>query len=174
MRFRVQFAGALDKRYDLVFMQQRLATRNGKTIELRPCSVRSVELGDDIALVRKEILVVILIRIKAKIAVPRAAQVNEKRCRALAGATRQARRRYPAAPQGRVPVFAMTPTRSGNLHTARSRTRLRSFKGNAKRSNCVLVVAFYLVECFRVFPNVHQNPYSLIRSMSQSSCTAST
>ena len=155
-------------------MQQRLAARNGKAIELCPSGVRSIELRHNIALVRKEILVVILVRIEAKIAVPRAAQVDKKRCRALAGTTRQACRRYPAAPQGCVPVFAMAPICVGNVRTTRSRTRLRSFKGNAKRSNCVLVVALYLVECFCVFPNVHQNPYSPIRSISQSSCTAST
>ena len=131
MRFRIQLTGALDECYDLVFMQQRLAARNGKAVELRPRGVRSVELGDNIALMRKEVLVVILVRIEAKIAVPRAAQVDEKRCRALAGATRQACRRYPATPQRRAPIFAMAPTRVGNVRTTRSGTRLRSFKGNA-------------------------------------------
>ena len=74
-------------------------------------------------------------------------------------------------PQTRIP-FSYFP--SATPRAARSGTGFRNLEGNAESGDCFLVIAFYLVECFRVFPNVHRNPYSPICPISQSSCTLST
>ena len=171
---RIQLTRPLDEGHDLLLVQQRLATRDGEAVELGAGIVCSFKFGYDIASVGKEILVVILVGIEAEVTMARASQVDEKRRRALAGAARQARRRYPPAPQGAVPVLAMAAAGTGHLRPARSGAGFRNLKGNAESGDRFLVIAFYLVECFRVFPNVHRNPYSPICPISQSSCTLST
>ena len=170
----IQLARPLDEGHDLLLVQQRLATRDSKAVELSARIVCGVELGHDIAAVGKEILVVILVGIEAEVAMARATQVNEKCCRALAGAARQARRRYPPAPQGAAPVLAMAAASAGHLCATLSGTGFRSLEGNAESGDRFLIIAFYLVKCFRVFPNIHRYPYSPICPISQSSCALST
>ena len=79
-------------------MQERLATRYRQAIELGANCSSLLKLAHNIPTVRQEVLVAILIRVEAEIAMSRAAQINEKRSRALARAARQTRRRNPPAP----------------------------------------------------------------------------
>ena len=98
MHVRLQILCPPHERDNRQLMQERLATRNRQAIE-QGASCRSLlKLAHDIPTVRQEVLVAILIRVEAEIAMSRAAQIYEKRGRALARAARQAGRRNPSTP----------------------------------------------------------------------------
>ena len=92
MGLRIQFARRIQERIYVALEQQWLAARDGQAVELRAARMGTSKLTSDIAPVREPIFIVFLIWIKTEIAMPRAFQRYEKRRRALAGATRHARR----------------------------------------------------------------------------------
>ena len=90
MHVRIQFLCTPHERDNRLLMQKRLATRYRQAIELGAGCSSLLELAHDIPTVRQEVLVVILIRVEAEIAMPRAVQINEKCGRALTRTARQA------------------------------------------------------------------------------------
>lgn len=98
MHVGIQFLCTPHERDNRLLMQERLATRYRQAIELGANCSSLLKLAHNIPTVRQEVLVAILIRVEAEIAMSRAAQINEKRSRALARAARQTRRRNPPAP----------------------------------------------------------------------------
>ena len=98
MHVGIQFLCTPHERDNRFLMQKRLATRYRQAIELGATCSSLFKLAHDIPTVRQEVLVAILIRVEAEIAMSRATQINEKCGRALARAARQARRRNPPAP----------------------------------------------------------------------------
>ena len=98
MHVGIQFLCTPHERDNRLLMQERLATRYRQAIELGANCSSLLKLAHNIPTVRLDGLVAILIRVEAEIAMSRAAQINEKRSRALARAARQTRRRNPPAP----------------------------------------------------------------------------
>ena len=98
MHVGIQFPCTPHERDNRLLMQERLATRYRQAIELGATCSSLFKLAHNIPTVRQEVLVAILIRVEAEIAMSRATQINEKCGRALARAARQARRRNPPAP----------------------------------------------------------------------------
>ena len=98
MHVGIQFLCTPHERDNRLLMQERLATRYRQAIELGANCSSLLKLAHDIPTVRQEVLVMVLIRVEAEIAMSRATQINEKSSRALARAARQARRRDPPAP----------------------------------------------------------------------------
>ena len=151
------------ERNHLVLVQQRFTARYRQTIKTRPGSMRLLKLGNDIALVRQKVLVVVLIGVEAEVTLSRAAQVNEKRGRALARAACHARRRDPPTPQRPAAVLAASPACAGHARPLAARARLACLERNAERRNRFLVIALNLVKRLRIFANVHVTPLSTIK-----------
>ena len=152
---RVKLAGMPEKGVHLLGVQQRLAARDGQAAEPRAHGMRLLELRHDVALMGEEVLVVVLVRVEAEVALLDAPQIDEERGRLVAGAAGQARRRYPVAPQRRGAVLAAAPARCRRAHARLARGGLLALERQAVLLHRSLEVALRLVERLPVALKIH-------------------
>ena len=136
-------------------MQQRLAARDGQAAEPRAHGVRLLELGHDIALMGEEMLVVVLVRVEAEVALLHAPQVDEERGRLVAGVAGQARGRYPVAPQRRGAVLAAAPALCRRAHARLAQGGLLALERQAVLLYRGLEIALGLVERLPIALKIH-------------------
>ena len=120
--------------------------------------MRLLKLEHDITCMASKAAIMGLVRIEAEIAVLRAAQVHEKRSRALSRAARQACRRYPVPPERGTAVLVVARAPSTCPLTRRAGRRFRFLERHAVFPHSVLKIILNLAEHLSILPKIHAEP----------------
>ena len=153
--FGVKLACTRNKLQNHIFMQEWFPARYGQAVELGPMACGVFQLCNDVALMRQEVLVVILVGIEAEVAVARAAQVNEEGAGGLAGTACQACGGYPVEPKRGLGVLAVAAALPGAQGAPLPRARLGFLEGDAETFDRCLEVVLHLPEGLCILVEIH-------------------